>query len=599
MILRSVVHNERVAALIIVCIGLGLRLIAAAVLPLYNDELSALYRSDYKTIGELFQRGILPDGHPFLAQFIVWVTRHTIGTTEFALRLPFVLASAWGLWGWYLGARRFSNTPWPALLFVATLATSEMLLYLGSLARPYALGFCAIGWAFALIANWWQQQQLAVSGRVGLTVAFTAAVAAHYMAGLVAVVLFFIGLCWVNRSQRRAFLVTGLGAVVLFSPHLPITLQQLGQGGLGWLGAPTFASVMDGLAAYLPASTIVGNSLVMLVIVAGIALSIRRSTRKQTAGLLVLFFVPLTIAIVYSWLQAPVLHYMAFIFMFPFAVLAALAWFDRAQLSVWFSVIVAGIFALCTVYLDNFYSKTHNGDFRQATALLANWADEMGREGLVAVANVNNPMYHLYYNNRLENPINLAIAQFDSAGQAAQFLDTCTATKLIFYSVNRGDGSTAETLLKSQFAVNNRSWNDLGTLVWAGHRIPHAPRPETVSDSLRNFLEGSEYLTGAELLLNGSARYAIAGSWAAITPEELTALEPLLLVMIVEHGGKSLHWHATDIRQAQRTENGNCFLVCAIELPAEYPIGAVVKAYWWNRQKKAISVGTIELVSVD
>ena len=67
-----------------------------------NDELSALSRTQFSTLGQLFTEGIIPDGHPPLVQFFLYIWTSVFGYGETLVKLPFLIISMFSLYYLYL-----------------------------------------------------------------------------------------------------------------------------------------------------------------------------------------------------------------------------------------------------------------------------------------------------------------------------------------------------------------------------------------------------------------------------------------------------------------------------------------------------------------
>src|ERR1700740_1949309 len=68
-----------------------LRFYKAFDIPFTHDELSALCRLRFDSFHELMEKGIKIDGHPAGVQVFLYYWTKWVGTTEFAIKLPFLL----------------------------------------------------------------------------------------------------------------------------------------------------------------------------------------------------------------------------------------------------------------------------------------------------------------------------------------------------------------------------------------------------------------------------------------------------------------------------------------------------------------------------
>ena len=208
-------------------------------LPFTHDELSALMRI-YPTLGETIQRGVIElDTHPPGVQVLEWAWTKVFGTSETAVKFPFILLALLALFHLF----RFSlawTSAGTALISTALLATLQYTVLYAQIARPYAVGFFTI----ALLADS-ITRYLAFDRRKDLVWIGMAAVLSAYthhfsllLAGIMVVSVFPL----LAREQRKPYLLLCLSAALLYTPNLAIFAKQFALGGLGnWLPPPDLA----------------------------------------------------------------------------------------------------------------------------------------------------------------------------------------------------------------------------------------------------------------------------------------------------------------------------------------------------------------------
>src|SRR5688572_3815762 len=73
-----------------------------------KDELSALIRLDYPNLSTLVKEGVKGDGHPAGVQVFLFYWVKAAGTSEWAVRLPFIFCSIAAIFLiWFLGKEWF------------------------------------------------------------------------------------------------------------------------------------------------------------------------------------------------------------------------------------------------------------------------------------------------------------------------------------------------------------------------------------------------------------------------------------------------------------------------------------------------------------
>jgi hypothetical protein len=388
--------------LTVLAIGAALRLWQYHAFSFSNDELSALSRLGYGSIRDLVMGGVRPDGHPAAAQVVLWYVTRWFGDGEAMVRLPFVLAGIGAVWYAFRMGRAWVGIS-AGLLVAAAMASLEFPLLYSRIARPYALGlFLSTATAYHWIRvmrgthSSWNLSMLALSLAL---CAYT-----HYFCGLTAAVMALIGTLALKGDILRGYLYALGGAVVLFLPHLSVTLSQLSMGGVPWVGAPQEDWPLEHLYHVMNGSWAVLGVLATVGIVGWVVFRPRRGWEQWLLPLL-LFAIPLLVGFFYSRHVSPVLQHSVLLFSFPFLLMFLFSgwddsrpWFTSAGVAV---VLGAGVFS--TVSQRDFFRKEHFGVFRELANRAVIWQMEYG-DSLLLVADVNHPSYLDRHLDRTENP---------------------------------------------------------------------------------------------------------------------------------------------------------------------------------------------------
>lgn len=351
-LLQRLASSPAILACILIVVGAALR-VGSMFGPLTHDELSAICRLEYNSLGDVLTYGVkLGDTHPGGIQVLMWLWSQLFGTSAIAIRLPFVLMGIATLPLVYAIGRRWYGE-WSALLPLAVMAVSQYTVYYSVLARPYSAGLFFVLCALYVLTLMVKERRFSVP-RLALFAVFEACCAyTHYFCSLTAMLMTMAALFFVGRRHILRYLAACLGAVLLFLPHLEITLYQLFEykGIGGWLGAPTPVFALDSLQ-YLTHHSLTAA----LVAVAAYALlfriaSVRRNWKLMVASMTV-GLLPMAIGYLYSVAVNPLLQFSVLIFAFPFFLLALAGgvsekpwgWRTAAITAVYVLVMVATLF---------------------------------------------------------------------------------------------------------------------------------------------------------------------------------------------------------------------------------------------------------------
>lgn len=382
----------------VLVIGAALRLWQYHSFSFSNDELSALARLGYGSIRELVLGGVRPDGHPAAAQVVLWYVTRWFGDGEAVVRLPFVLAGIGAVWYAFRMGRAWVGIS-AGLLVAAAMASLEFPLLYSRIARPYALGMLfstvtAYHWIRVMRGSHgpWNLLMLAVSLAL---CAYT-----HYFCGMTAAVMALIGTLALKGDVLRGYLCALGGAVVLFLPHLSVTLHQLSMGGVPWVGIPQDDWPLEHLHHVMNRSWMVLAALTVVGLAGWVFFRPRRNWKQWLLPLL-LFAIPLLVGFFYSRQVSPVLQHSVLLFSFPFLLMFLFSgwedskpWFTTAAVA---TVLGTGIFS--TVFQNDFFGKEHFGVFKELAGKAVEWHKLHG-DDLLLVADVNHPSYLDRYTDR-------------------------------------------------------------------------------------------------------------------------------------------------------------------------------------------------------
>ncbi len=294
--------------------------------PLWGDELSALSRI-HKTLSDTIYYGVyLGDTHPAGIETLLWLWCKVADGNTILLRLPFVLMGIACIPLTYIIAKQWYCKK-AGLCAAAIVALSQYTITYSNFTRPYSAGLFFIllmlyCWTQIFIDKRQHHRWICYTG-----MAISAALCAytHYYAMLTAALLGIAGLFFVkSRKETLAYIASCLAAMLLFLPHIYITLHQLLdiQGNGEWVSKPTALFVLE-YGRYLCHFSIWAPLSLLVVLITGSQFnrSTIKTRYKKIIVSLALFLLPLAIGYTYSVMVNPCLQYSCLLFSFPFLIL--------------------------------------------------------------------------------------------------------------------------------------------------------------------------------------------------------------------------------------------------------------------------------------
>ena len=332
---------------------LGVIMLVAAVLrlwklgdvPFMHDEFSALLRTRFDNFHDFIQLGVMPDSHPIGVQLFLWGWVKLFGMNSFWVKLPFVLMGIGSIYLIYLIGRQWFNSK-VGLFSAAFFAVSQFTVFYSQLARPYAAGLFFV----LLMAYFWYKvvfdyKKPSFGTYIGFALSAWACSLMQYFSIAQAGLIFLTGLFFLPKERRKAYWLSGIAAVVLFAPTLPIFWQQLFVSGSigGWLSAPKATFLLDFIQYTMNYSQLFMFA-TGIIILLPLILGKRDKSKKplRWAGL-AWFVIIFAIAFVYSLYREPILQHSTLIFSFPFVIIVAFSLFKSRTLASWQTALVVAV----------------------------------------------------------------------------------------------------------------------------------------------------------------------------------------------------------------------------------------------------------------
>ena len=330
---------------VIILVAAVLRLWKLGDVPFMHDEFSALLRTRFDNFHDFIQQGVMPDSHPIGVQLFLWGWVQLFGWSEFWVKLPFVLMGIGSIYLIYLIGRQWFNRK-VGLFAAAFFAVSQFTVFYSQLARPYSAGLF-----FVLLMAWFWYKIVFEDNKpkmgiyIGFALSAWACSLMQYFSIAQAGLNFLTGLFFLPKERRKAYWLSGIAAVVLFAPTLPIFWQQLFVSGSigGWLAVPKATFLTDFLQ-YTMNYSMLFIFATGIVILLPLILGKRDRSKKplRWAGL-AWFVIIFAIAFVYSLYREPILQHSTLIFSYPFVIIVAFSLFKSRTLSPWQTALVVAV----------------------------------------------------------------------------------------------------------------------------------------------------------------------------------------------------------------------------------------------------------------
>ena len=330
---------------VIMLVAAVLRLWKLGQVPFMHDEFSALLRTRFDNFHDFIQQGIMPDSHPIGVQLFLWGWVKLFGWSEFWVKLPFALMGIGSIYLIYLIGQQWFNRK-VGLLSAAFFAVSQFTVFYSQYARPYSAGLF-----FVLLMAWFwhkvvfEAKRPTIGTYIGFSLSTWVCSLIQYFSIAQAGLMFLTGLFFLPKERRKAYWISGIGAVLLFTPTLPIFYQQLFVSGSigGWLSAPTSAFLLNFIEHTMNYSQLfifAVGIIILLPLILGKCDKSNNPLRWVGFGWFVIIY---TIAFVYSLLREPILQHSTLIFSYPFVVIVAFSLFKSRTLSPWQTAMVVAV----------------------------------------------------------------------------------------------------------------------------------------------------------------------------------------------------------------------------------------------------------------
>jgi hypothetical protein len=391
-------------------VGIAFRFIPIQSYQFSHDELSGLSRTIYASFGDELKYGVEQDTHPALVQVFLWLWVKVVGYNEIAIKLPFLICGVLSVWYIYRLGKDFFNER-VGLVSATILSFSFIFLVYSSYARMYITG---VLFSILFLHNVFHilfTEQLHKKHYVWFVVFGLLCAYNHHLSCFFAFTVVALSLCYIKKERLLAYSVACIITVLLYLPHLSITLSQFSVGGIGtsvggWLPPPRSNEI------YFFIKTLLGcgisgiiNMLLFLGIMMISIFKLIPITKKQLF-LGWIFVLNYTVIHLYSVHKNPILQNSCLLFSgvcFILFVSSFVSFLSKKQVTL-FCLLVMGLMNFQTLYKKHYFTKIHAQDFESQCITTLDMQKRVGKNN-VASLYVAEPFFVYVYEKKYHTKI--------------------------------------------------------------------------------------------------------------------------------------------------------------------------------------------------
>jgi uncharacterized membrane protein len=426
---------------------------------LTNDELSALMRLRYDSIGDLINLGVREnDMHPMGVQLLMWIWTSIFGISASVVRLPFVLMGVGTLVFFYRAAGNFFGKP-SALLASGIFSFLQYPAMYAELARPYSPGlFFSMLMLYGLSVLMSTDNPRRWMNAMAFFVGGVGCMYSHYFSFLFAALLGVSSLFLVRKGNILLCLSAGLGMLLCYVPSIDVITTHLSVGGLGgpggWLGRPGNDALWKYLVHGFNQSPWFISVLVFAIVLYGAQRGFRFQWTRIHAVLLVLFVLIPLIAYYYSLWFNPVFQYSVLLFSFPLGLIVLCSGFNPdswRKSDVFFCSFLTGLTLLTYFGSAHDYREGQFASFRRVADGCKEVLSTYNADSTDATVNVIHPGYIEYYTGNEVNFLQSRCNSPEDYMDLQRIVDSSNATYFLHAWANNYHAPETEWIIQEKF----------------------------------------------------------------------------------------------------------------------------------------------------
>ncbi len=617
----QLIYNNKhtFVVLLILLVASAVRLYNFTEVPFTDDEFSAISRLGYDSFSELMEHGVKVDGHPAGHHLFLYYFTKTFGLNRPALKLVNIVLGILGILLIYLIGKVWFNKS-AGVFASAIFATLQYNIVNSQIARMYGFGIF-----FVLLATYCISLYIRRSERIHYlalilyVLSATIAAYSHYFSflciGIITLSVWLIE----KAPKRNAVLIAGITILLLFIPHIKITLYQLGIGGIeGWLGELRF-SFFTGYFKYLVHHSWLVLITIVLVIIFGLKGNAAFAERRYRWIALIWFLMPIIIGSAYSYFKANLMHERVLYFSFPFLILFLASFIRTLNVKQEFIMVfvLVAVNVSTLVLLRHHYELIVNDRFKLVAEKSVQWESELTDVSINAIS--TRPEIGEFYEHEFGKLKNKTILlDTISLKQYSEIIKNDTSEYHIFGNANQVE-PTFFTVANHYFPnIVKRKYTMAGNIYLLSKS--NEPKVDQCTYFAQKLLSNEEYAgKGIDSVftdtLSGNIWYHISNEYAATTTftiDEITfsknntiditlmahqidSTGGAMIVTTIEKDGVTYDWRAKSFNEFLNPGD-TAFVAFNLFLPVlKYPKGSELKIFIWNKDKGQYSVSNIEV----
>lgn len=377
---------------LILVAGVFMRFIPINQYQFSHDELSGLSRTVFPNLSQVLEYGVkVMDTHPALIQIFLWYWVKFFGLNEIAIKLPFLMCGILSIWFVFKFCKRFFDEK-SALISATFLSLSFIFLVFSSYARMYIPG---VLFSILLLNSVFRilfLKETSIWNFVSYSLLTLLCAYNHHMSCLFAASVGFLSLFYLPKEKMVKFIAFSLLSILLYLPHLSITLYQFSTGGIGasvggWLSAPRVNEIYFFLKALMGCGFAGKLNMILCFIIVLISVFKLIPITKKQIFLLWIFVINYLVIHLYSVYINPILQYSVLLFAgvgFIVFLSTFASWLSQKQTYGFIVLLMIG-FSFQSFKKKHIFSKVHVHDFEMQVRATLNTQKLFGNDNVISV----------------------------------------------------------------------------------------------------------------------------------------------------------------------------------------------------------------------
>ena len=354
---------------LIILLGVAFRFIPLNDYQFSHDELSGLNRTMYPNFWDELKFAVQIDAHPALVQLFLWLWVKLFGYSEIAIKLPFLICGVLSIWYIYQLGKDFFNER-VALVSATIVSLSFIFIVYSSYTRMYITGVLfSILFLYSvfhiLFSEKLQKKQYVYFVIFGLLCAYN-----HHLSSFFAFTVVVLSLVYIKKNRLLHYSMACIITVLLYLPHLPITLYQFSIGGIGasvggWLPPPRSNEIYHFIKTLLGCGMTGKINIILFIGIILMSIFKLIPITKKQLFLGWIFVLNYTVIHLYSVYKNPILQNSCLLFSGICLILflsSFTSFLSKKHVTI-FCLVLIGLTSFQTIRQKHFFTKVNVHDF--------------------------------------------------------------------------------------------------------------------------------------------------------------------------------------------------------------------------------------------